>query len=246
MSDEKEKAPGRQPEPEASVMKGPDAAPAAAKAAAEAGAPAGDAAAAPAADPEREAKLKAAAEARAARAAAKAAAEGEAAAPAEPKLPSPMQPLLDLAVELVRTQVAEDAIDEAYINELDGHRPTLIVRGDRLRATAALMQSHPSLRMDYLRNVSGVDYETHLEVVYHLASLQSGQEIALKVKTDREAPSVPSVVPVWATANWNEREIYDLLGIDFPGHPDLRRIMMPDNWVGHPLRKDYEPLDPEV
>ncbi|MBO7748973.1 NADH-quinone oxidoreductase subunit C [Paenibacillus sp. MWE-103] len=157
-----------------------------------------------------------------------------------------MQPLLDLASELVRAQVAEDAIDEAYINELDGHRPTLIVRGDRLRATAALAKSHPSLRMDYLRNVSGVDYETHLEVAYHLVSLQSGQEIALKVKTDREAPSVPSVVPVWATANWNEREIYDLLGIDFPGHPDLRRIMMPDNWVGHPLRKDYEPLDPEV
>ncbi|QHT63488.1 NADH-quinone oxidoreductase subunit C [Paenibacillus lycopersici] len=219
---------------------------AAAKAAAEGGAPAADGAAAGAVDPEKEAKLKAAAEARAARAAAKAAAEGEAAAPAEPKPPSPMQPQLDLAVELIRTLAAEDAVVEAYVNELDGHRPTLIIRGDRLLAAAKLLKSHAALQMDYLRNLSGVDYETHLETVYHLVSLQSGQEIAVKVKTDREAPSVPSVVPVWATANWNEREIYDLLGVDFPGHPDLRRIMMPDNWVGYPLRKDYEPLDPEV
>jgi NADH (or F420H2) dehydrogenase, subunit C len=98
----------------------------------------------------------------------------------------------------------------------------------------------------YLRNVSGVDYETHLEVVYFLLDIERKQDAAVKLRTDREAASIPSATPVWATANWNEREIYDLLGVDFPGHPDLRRIMMPDDWAGHPLRKDYEPLDPEV
>lgn len=100
--------------------------------------------------------------------------------------------------------------------------------------------------MNYLRNVSGTDQETHLEVAYHMLSLETKQDYCFKVKTEREAAAIPSVTPVWPTANWNEREIYDLLGIHFHGHPDLRRIMMPDDWVGHPLRKDYEPFDPEV
>ena len=196
------------------------------------------------ADADKQAKLKAAAEARAARAAAKAA--EEAAAPAEPKAPSPKQPLLDEAVELIKTLVHADAVEEASINELNGDMPTLVIRAGHWLATAELLKSHAKLGCDYLRTVSGVAYETHLEAVYHLISLDPTREFAVKVKTDRDNPSIPSVVAVWSTANWNEREIYDLLGIDFPGHPDLRRIMMPDDWVGHPLRKDYVPLDPEV
>ncbi|MNG02001.1 NADH-quinone oxidoreductase subunit C/D [compost metagenome] len=91
-----------------------------------------------------------------------------------------------------------------------------------------------------------MDQETHLEVAYHLLSLTHKHEYCVKVKTDRDQASIPSVTDVWPTANWNEREAFDLFGIDFPGHPNLVRIMMPDDWVGHPLRKDYEPLDPEV
>ncbi|WP_258881519.1 NADH-quinone oxidoreductase subunit C [Paenibacillus sp. sptzw28] len=246
-------APKADPEREAKLKAAADAR--AARAAAKISAVAGEAApeAAPsedaqsvktsAVDPEREAKLKAAEEARAARAAAKA--ESEEAA-AEPKAPSPKQPQLDEAVGLIQTLVAGDAIEEAYINELNDHMPTIIVKGDRFMDVARLFKSHNSLDCGYLRNVSGVDYETHLEVVYHLVSLSTKREYALKVKTDREKPQVASAAPIWATANWNEREIFDLLGIDFTGHPDLRRIMMPDDWVGHPLRKDYEPLDPEV
>jgi len=124
--------------------------------------------------------------------------------------------------------------------------PTLVIKRDHWLACAKLFRCHPELNIDYLRNVTGADHETHMEVVYHLRSLDSGHNYAVRVRTDREQPSVPSVRPIWPTANWNEREIYDLLGIDFPGHPDLRRIMMSDDWVGHPLRKDYEPLDPEV
>ncbi|MUT65068.1 NADH-quinone oxidoreductase subunit C [Paenibacillus sp. NEAU-GSW1] len=206
-------------------------------------------AAAEAADPEREAKLKAAAEARAARAAAKAAAEGqpaEAAEAAEPPAPSPKQPELDALAASLRARAGDDALEEAYINEMNGHMPTIIVKNGSWRNVAELLKGEGELQFNYLRNVSGVDYETHLEVVYHLVSLSSGRELAVKVKADRESPEVASAAPVWSTANWNEREIYDLLGISFTGHPDLRRIMMPDDWVGHPLRKDYEPLDSEV
>lgn len=170
----------------------------------------------------------------------------QAAAEAPPKPPSPNQPRLDRAVQLLREQVAEDAVEEASVNEPNDHLPTLVIRADRWYACAELFRSHPELNIDYLRNVAGVDQETHMEVVYHLLSLTSGHVYAVRVRTDREQPSVPSVTPIWQAANWNEREIYDLLGIDFPGHPDLRRIMMPDDWVGHPLRKDYVPLDPEV
>ncbi|THF73149.1 NADH-quinone oxidoreductase subunit C [Cohnella fermenti] len=163
-----------------------------------------------------------------------------------PPPPSPNRPRLDRAVQLLRELVAEDAVEEAEINEPNDHLPTIVVKNERWSEAARLFRSHPELNTNYLRNVSGVDHETHMEVVYHLLSLDSGHGYALKVRTDRDTPQVASATPVWQTANWNEREIYDLLGIDFPGHPDLRRIMMPDDWVGHPLRKDYAPLDSEV
>lgn len=203
---------------------------------------------APPVDPEREAKLKAAAEARAARAAAKEKADAEAAeaAPPEPKPPSPKQPELDAIVALIRQQAADDAVEDAYVNELNNDMPTVIVKNDHWRSVSQLLKHNEQLQFNYLRNVSGVDYESHMEVVYHMISLVSKREVAVKVKTERDRASVYSATPVWATANWNEREIFDLLGIDFPGHPDMRRIMMPDEWVGHPLRKDYEPLDSEV
>jgi NADH-quinone oxidoreductase subunit C len=213
------------------------------------GAPAPDAAV----DPVREAKLKAAAEARAARAAAKAKAEaeaagagGEAAQEADPKPPSIRLPELERLQAILRSEIAEDAIEEAYLNELNDDMPTIVLKGPHWPAAARLLKDHAELRFDYLRNVTGVDYETHLEVVYHLLSLSTKGVVAVKLRTERDAASVPSATPVWRSAEWNEREIYDLLGIDFPGHPDMRRIMMPDDWVGHPLRKDYEPLDSEV
>lgn len=202
----------------------------------------------PPVDAEREAKLKAAAEARAARAAAKEKAEAGAgeAPPEVPKPPSPRQPELDAIVGLLKQEIEEAAVEDAYVNELNSDMPVIIVSNSHWREAARLLKEHEQLRFNYLRNVSGVDYETHMEVVYHMVSLGSKREAAIKIKADRDAASVYSATPVWATANWNEREIYDLLGIDFPGHPDMRRIMMPDDWVGHPLRKDYEPLDSEV
>ncbi|QTH42369.1 NADH-quinone oxidoreductase subunit C [Cohnella sp. LGH] len=211
-------------------------------------------------DEEKAARRKAALEAREAAkaAAAQAAAQGGAPATAAggdgspggdappPKPPSPSQPRLDRVAAMLRELVAEDAVEEAYINEANDHLPTLVIKNDRWEQAARLFCDHAELDCKYLRNVSGVDYETHMEVVYYPWNMNAREGYCVKVRTDRDNPSVASATPIWETANWNEREIYDLLGVDFPGHPDLRRIMMPDDWVGHPLRKDYVPLDPEV
>lgn len=202
-------------------------------------------------DEAKEAKAKAAAEARAARAAAREAAKKAEAGDAEgadapPKEPSPKQPVLDRFVQLLKEGLGDQAVLEASINERDDHLPTVVLETGLVAKAAEYMNTHPELKLTYLRNIAGSDLETHMEVIYHILRLDDMQEYCIKVKTDRSAPSVPSVTPVWNAADWNEREIYDLLGIDFPGHPNLVRIMMPDNWVGHPLRKDYEPLDPEV
>jgi NADH-quinone oxidoreductase subunit C len=188
----------------------------------------------------------AAADARAARAAARAKKiEGEA-ADAGPKEPSPNQPRLDRIVQLIKEHVADNAVTEAVINERDRHLPTLAIENEHWEAVAQFVKNNEELQLNYLSNLSGVDYESYMETVYYVGSLQTKHDYCFKVKTNREAPSIPSVTPVWSTANWNERESFDLLGIEYPGHPDLRRIMMPDDWVGHPLRKDYEPIDPEV
>ena len=105
--------------------------------------------------------------------------------------------------------------------------------------------------VDYLhtdeKKASKVDWEPHLELVYHLSSIPHRRSLVLKVKTSRWQddaegclPEVPSVSGVWKTANWHEREVYDLSGVRFVGHPDLRRILCPEDWEGHPLRRDYE------
>jgi len=195
-------------------------------------------------DDEAAAKKKAAAEARAARAAERAKKKAE--EEEKPKEPSPKQPVLDRLVDILKEHAGADAIEEAYVNEASRHLPTVIVKADFWTEVATILRDHAELKLHYLRNVTGVDRETHMEVIYQLINLETKQDYAVKVKTDRDQPAVPSATPVWSTANWPEREIYDLLGVDFPGHPDLRRIMMADDWEGYPLRKDYSPADPEV
>lgn len=163
--------------------------------------------------------------------------------PPEPPEPSPLQPLLNRFVKVLTEGVGLDAVEEAYINRPGGDRPTLVITPAKWLEVARLLLKEESLAFDYLENLSGVDYEDHMEILYHLTSLTHGHDICVKVKTGREEPEVPSVTGVWRAANWHEREIYDLLGVRFPGHPNLERILMPKEWVGHPLRKDYEPYD---
>ena len=99
--------------------------------------------------------------------------------------------------------------------------------------------------MTYLSFVSAIDWPDRFEVVYHLASVNQRESVMLKVPIPKEQPAVPSVVELWSGADWHEREAYDLFGIVFDGHPDLRRIMMSGDWKGHPLRKDYVYEDPQ-
>jgi NADH-quinone oxidoreductase subunit C len=98
------------------------------------------------------------------------------------------------------------------------------------------------LGFDCLINLSAIDWpkRNQIDVVYHLYSYSRRHAFVLKVQLPREKPSVPSLESVWKSADWLEREQYDLLGVEFRGHPDLRRIMLPDDWIGHPLRRDYK------
>ncbi|HWE25571.1 MAG TPA: NADH-quinone oxidoreductase subunit C [Myxococcales bacterium] len=119
--------------------------------------------------------------------------------------------------------------------------PWAEVKPAALREVCAFLKSEPQLRFDCLMNLSAVDWpkKNQIHVVYHLFSYDHRHAFIVKVLLDRAAPTVASVEPVWKSADWLEREQYDLLGVQFEGHPDLRRIMLPDDWVGHPLRKDY-------
>jgi len=120
--------------------------------------------------------------------------------------------------------------------------PFAVVKRERIVEVCRFLATEAGLDFDFLEDLTALDWPKRnvIEVVYHLLSYRHRHGLVLKVETDRAAPSVPSVEGVWKTANWFEREVYDLFGVDFPGHPDLRRIMLPDDWVGHPLRKDYQ------
>ena len=119
--------------------------------------------------------------------------------------------------------------------------PRVHVNAEDWREVAEFLLREPSLQFDWLASHAGVDYvaDGKMCCVYDLYSFELKHTFAVKVFCPREKPSVPSVADLWPIADWHEREAYDLLGIDFPGHPDLRRILLADDWEGHPLRKDY-------
>jgi NADH-quinone oxidoreductase subunit C len=117
--------------------------------------------------------------------------------------------------------------------------PVIAVRADGLHAVCAFLRDADDLRFDLLRMVSGVDWGDHISSVYHLYSLARGHSVAIRVDLDRSAPRAASVADLWPAAEWHEREAYDLVGVVYEGHPNLRRILLPEDWAGHPLRKDY-------
>jgi NADH-quinone oxidoreductase subunit C len=125
--------------------------------------------------------------------------------------------------------------------------PFVLVAAEHLLEICGLLKNEPELAFDCLMNLGGVDWPRRgkaavnlIEIVYHLYSYSKRHTFILKVALDRGSPEVPSVWPLWKSAEWLEREQFDLLGVKFSGHPDLRRLLMPDDWIGHPLRKDYE------
>ena len=116
----------------------------------------------------------------------------------------------------------------------------LSVPKEKIQAVARFLKSNSEYQMDYLSNLTCVDYKEYIEVVYHLYSVAKKEgSITLKIKTDREKSLVPSVTSIWRGAEFQEREAYDLFGVNFEGHPDLRRILMWEGFEFHPLRKDY-------
>jgi NADH-quinone oxidoreductase subunit C len=154
--------------------------------------------------------------------------------------------------------------DRIKAKKLDAIDPFIVVEPANLVEVCRALRDDPHLKFDLLNCISGVDYleldpkkapkagfEPHLEVVYHLSSFTHRHRIVVKLilprwKDDKpgELPEVPTVTSLWSAADWHEREVYDLSGVWFTGHPGLTRILLADDWVGHPLRKDYEyPLE---
>ena len=114
------------------------------------------------------------------------------------------------------------------------------IKGEQLVKVAEYLKNAPELAFNYLTDITAVDYFEYFEVVYRLTSMQQNRSLVLKVRCDGRAnPSVPSLTKLWMGANFMEREIYDLMGIVFPGHPNLKRIVLWEGFAGHPLRKDY-------
>jgi len=140
---------------------------------------------------------------------------------------------------LVGQDVAEliaEHIPQAVVEASD---EWVIIRPDLLLQVAQFLKATPGLEFNYLNCITGVDYLDYLEVVYHLTSMEHNHSLVLKVRCSREKPEVPSVVSVWRGADLQEREIFDLLGITFVGHPNLKRIFMWEGFKGYPLRRDY-------
>jgi NADH-quinone oxidoreductase subunit C len=117
---------------------------------------------------------------------------------------------------------------------------SLLLKAEPLSAVAEYLNSAPGLDFDYLNYVTAVDYYDYFEVVYYLVSMKHNHGLVLKVRCyDRQNPTLPSVSGIWRGADFQEREIFDLFGISFEGHPNLRRIVLWEGFDGHPLRKDF-------
>jgi len=120
--------------------------------------------------------------------------------------------------------------------------PTIVVPPDRLVEVCRTLRDAPALRYAVCLDVTAADHlprEPRFDVVYHLTSPERRLRLRIRVQAGGDDPRVPSISGIWPSANWQEREVYDLFGIVFEDHPDLRRLIMPDEWEGHPLRKDF-------
>jgi len=135
----------------------------------------------------------------------------------------------------IRDKFPEAALESAMVDGV----LTLKVEAARLADLCAYLKSAPNLAFDYPASITAVDWTDRLEMVYHLYSISHGHKVTLKADVERDNPVVPSLTSVWKGADWQEREVFDLFGIKFEGHPDLRRILLPEEFEGSPLRKDY-------
>ncbi len=141
-------------------------------------------------------------------------------------------------LNIVREKFSSDIIAE----NTEARQPFVDVAPKAIATICEFLHGDDRLYFDHLSCLSGVDYggDNQLGVVYHLYSIPFDHHFVLKVRLDRTQPELPSVSNIWRGADWHEREAFDLFGIKFAGHSDLRRILLPSDWEGHPLRKDYK------
>jgi NADH-quinone oxidoreductase subunit C len=152
--------------------------------------------------------------------------------------------ILEEIKALLTEKFGEDIIQGT---ETTGLQPALLITPDRIAEVCLELRDNPKTYFDFLACLTGVDYgkeSSRFGVVYHLSSIPYQTQITLKISKENnrdlnELPTFESVSAVYKTAEWHEREAYDLVGIFFENHPDLRRILLPDDWEGYPLRKDY-------
>lgn len=151
-----------------------------------------------------------------------------------------MLTLADVSALLIR-----DDADSFISYHTNVTQPYLTVAADNLVAVCQFLRNDERLFFDLLACITAIDNgpdANTMEVIYNLTSIPYERNLGLKVMVPREKPVVPSVAQVWRTADWHEREAFDLVGIEFINHPDLRRILLPTDWVGHPLRVDYQEM----
>jgi NADH-quinone oxidoreductase subunit C len=160
------------------------------------------------------------------------------AAPAKPE-PAPIQPgKFGQLLEKAGFAVQHLGLDNTGIEMVQFEASDALRIAQHLRDAA-------DCRFDLLANVTAVDRKSYRESVYHIYSTETHEWLIFKLKAD-ESDKLPSMFPVWPACDWHEREAYDLMGIQYEGHPDLKRILMPYEWIGHPLRKDYVENDPRL
>jgi len=140
----------------------------------------------------------------------------------------------------IATLIADRFPGRVVESKLDGSNPFAVIDPAALVDVCRFVRDEPRLAMDHLELLGGVDYKDRIEVVYVTTSMTHKHRFCLKVKLAREEPHVGTVEGVWPVANWHEREAFDMLGVVFDGHSDLRRILCPDDWEGYPLRRDYK------
>lgn len=165
----------------------------------------------------------------------------------------------------MKIQEIHDRLNQAFQHWLVGQNfdaidPWIEIKPEGLPQIAIFLRDEADLRFDMLHCITAVDYfepdakkaaqtqwQPHIELIYHLSSMTHRHRLVLKINLPRwlddlegQLPEIVSVSDVWRTAEWHEREVYDLMGVNFPGNPDPRRILCPEDWIGHPLRKDYQ------
>lgn len=140
---------------------------------------------------------------------------------------------------LIGQEVAKQVAEQISGAIVEANETCIIVKPDLLAQVIQFLNTSPNFKFNFLNCITGVDYMDYLEVVYNLSSMEHNHSIVVKVRCDRENAEVPSIYNIFRGADYQEREIYDLVGVKFTGHPNMKRLFMWESFEGHPLRRDF-------